>query len=182
MENSPIEEMGPDSVKLKDGRTINCDLTIWTAGIEANRILGNVNGLILNKKNKIIVDSNLALSNHKNIFAIGDNTEFTDPALHKPLPAMAYIAIDQGKIAAKNIYSSIVGKQLKTYKPFYDVWAIPVGGKFAIVHLPGNIHIRGLFGWIIRELIDLRYMLSILPLKKAVKIFWEEISIFTKND
>ena len=56
MENSPIENMGADFVKLKDGRTIEGDMVVWTAGIKANDFLKSIDGLSVTDRGKIIVD------------------------------------------------------------------------------------------------------------------------------
>ena len=181
MENSPIEEVAANSVKMKDGRALSGDMIIWTAGITANKILENTHGLNLNK-GRIVVDDNLAVIGYKNIYAIGDNTEFIDKNIHKPLPSMAYIAQGEGITAAKNIYNTINGAPPKAYGIPPSIWIAPAGGKFALAHLWWGMSIKGFWGWVMRELVDLRYMLSILPLKKAIKIFWEETAIFTKND
>mgnify|MGYP001569120905 CR=1 FL=1 len=147
------------------------DIIVWTAGIKANELTG-----------KMPVDEFLRVKSHENVFAIGDNVEFIDPKTQKSVPALAYVASDQGKIAAANILSLIKGKRLKPYKPFYSVWVAPAGGKYAIAHLWRGIHITGFWGWVVRELIDLRYMLSILTPRKAVSLMWQEVTLFTKND
>lgn len=171
MANSPVEEVGPDFIKLKNGQNMDGDIIVWTAGIKANELVG-----------KMPVDEFLRVKNLENIFAVGDNVEFIDPKTQKPVSALAYVANDQGKAAAKNIMNTIRGKSLKPYKPFYSVWVAPAGGKYAIAHLWRGIHITGFWGWVVRELIDLRYMLSILPPQKALALMWQEVTLFTKND
>lgn len=182
MENSAIEEVGADFVKLKNGQTIHGDLVIWTAGVKANEILTTMDGLLLTEKGKAIVDDSLAAKGFQNIFAVGDIMEFIDPKTQKPVPAQAYTAIDQGKIVARNILNEIRKSPLRLYKPFSGVWVSPVGGKFAVAYLSKSLVLGGLFGWIARQVVDLRYFLSILPVKKALALFWEEITLFTKND
>lgn len=182
MENSPIEEVGSDFIKLKNGQRMDGDIIIWTAGIKANELLKKIPGLELSASGKMLTDAYLRLKGHDNIMGVGDNVEFIDPKTQKPVPALAYVANDQGKVAAKNLINTIRGKSLKPYRPFYSVWVAPAGGKFAIAHLWGGIHVAGFFGWLIRELIDLRYMLSILPPGKAVSLMWQEVTLFTKND
>ena len=179
MENSQIEEVELDRVKLKDGRTIHGDMIVWTAGIEANRALREIKNLKLDAKGKIAVNENLTAEGYQNVFAIGDNAGFIDTTVHKPVPAMAFVAGAEGKIAAQNISNMIKNKP---YRPFYDLWVAPVGGKFSLAHLWWGIRIKGFWGWIVRELVDLKYLLSILPIKKAIRIFWEETTVFTKND
>ncbi len=57
-----------------------------------------------------------------------------------------------------------------------------MGGKFALAHLCGGWFVRGFMGWVVREIVDLRYMISILSLKGGVLLLWQEITMFTKND
>ena len=182
MENSPIEEVGASFVKLKSGQILEGDMVVWTAGIKANEFLKSIAGLPVTDRGKIIVDENLLVQGWKNIFAVGDNQEFIDPKTQKPVPALAYTAVDQGKIVAANIYNSHNGNNLKKYRPYYGVWIAPVGGKFALAHLWGGWNIAGFMGWVVRGLVDLRYMVSILSFGKAVALFWQEIIMFTKND
>jgi NADH:ubiquinone reductase (H+-translocating) len=182
MENSPIESVHADSVKLKNGSTLDCDIVAWTAGIKANEFLASINNLPLTDRGKIIVGEHLHLDNFKNVFAVGDNIEFIDHKTQKPIPSLAYLAIDHGKVAAKNIYNMVKDKELIVHKPFYDSWVAPVGGKWAVAHLGGGRSVSGLLAWIIREIIDLRYFISILSFKKALRLFWDDLKIFTRND
>lgn len=181
MTNSAIEEVGDNWVKLKTGQKINGDLVIWTAGIKPNDLIRSIRGLPLTEKGKIPVDDTMLIKDFKNVFAVGDIVELIDPATKKPVPAMAFVAYKEGAVVAQNIIRLIKDKNLKSYKPSYNMWVAPVGGKYSVAHING-ITIYGFLGWIIRELIDLKYMLQILPLARAFSIFWEEITLFTKND
>ena len=182
LENVAAEEIGGNYIKLKNGKRLDADLVIWTAGVRLPNLLEKTLILPLTGKKKIKVNNNLEVTGLLNVFAIGDNIEFIDSKTSKPLPALAYVAVDQGKIAAKNISRSIDHKKLVEYNPFYSVWIAPVGGKYALAHLWGEINIKGFWGWIIREAVDFKYMLSILPVKRAITIMWQEFTLFTKND
>ena len=182
MENSPIAEVGSDFVQIK-GERVAADFVIWTAGIRASSFLKRVGGLRLDERGRLKVNSFMQAESCGEVFGVGDNTVFIDPVIQKPIPALAYVAADQGKIAAENIFRlSKKVEKLKTYKPFYNVWIAPVGGKYAVAHLSKNLTIGGFLGWIIREIVDFRYLASILPFSKAVNLFSEEIEVFTKND
>lgn len=181
MAHSQIEEVGSGLVRFKDGHKLEGDMVIWTAGIKANEFLKSISDLELTDSGKVIVEESLSVKGRKNVFGVGDNIEVIDPKTQKPVPAMAYTAVAQGKVVAQNIQLSIKDKKLKVYKPFYGVWIAPVGGKYALAHLWGR-NISGLTGWIIRELVDLRYLTSILSPWKALSLFWQEVTLFTKND
>ncbi len=182
MEQAAIEEVGDGLIKLKDGHTMRGDMVIWTAGIEAHRMIRAVKGLELTPRGKIIVGEHLHLPTRNNVFAVGDNIEFVDHATQKPIPSLAYLAIDHGRVAASNIVRSLYGKELMVHKPFYDIWVAPVGGKYAVAHLWRGIVFKGLLGWIVRELVNLRYFFSLLPIRSAVRFYWREMKVFLRND
>lgn len=182
MQNAGIEEVGSDFVKLKDGHTHKGSMVIWTAGVKANAFLRTIQGLELTPQGKIVVDEHLNTVNDPNVFAVGDNIEFIDHRTQRPEPGVAFAAIDQGSVVAKNIVRSIQGKELKNHRPPTMLWVAPLGGKYALAHLWRGVVISGFFGWIIRQLVDLKYFFSILPVKKALKLFWEDSKVFLKND
>lgn len=182
MENSPIEEVGPDYVKLKSGHKVKGDLIIWTAGTKPHRLLTATENLPLTPSGRIKVTPNLSVDGFKNIFALGVNADINDSKNNKPAPAFAYVAIDQAKVVAQNIFNTIKNKKLKKYYNGQEIWIMPIGGKFALVKLWWGIHVKGYLGWIVREIVDLRYLLSIFSLNKALEVFFSEITIFSKND
>ncbi len=192
IENAAVEEVGSNYIKLKNGKHLDTDLVIWTAGIRLPDLLVKTPILPLTEKlagggsvfgeKKIKVNNSLEVEGLPGVFAVGDNIEFIDPKTSKPVPALAYVAVDHGKIVAKNIKRLISNKKIVEYYPFYSIWIAPIGGKYAFAHLWFGINVKGFWGWVIREAVDFKYMLSILPVKRAVSILWQEITIFTKND
>lgn len=182
LENSKIAEVGDSFVQISGGEKYQADFIIWTAGIRASSFLKNIFGLRLDERGKAVVNNFLQAEGWSNVFGLGDNTVCLDLETKKPIPGLAYVAVDEGKIVAENIYRLIKNKRLKSYQPFYSVWIAPIGGKFAVAHLTKKITISGFWGWLIRELVNLKYFLSILPLSKAISLFTRGIAVFTKND
>lgn len=221
MVNSAVEEVGPDFVRLKpgsrssdssettkeiselslpgkDGGIIKGDLIVWSGGVKPLELFKKVPGLELDERGRIIVDGFMRAKNHDNIFAVGDNIIFYDPKTQKPILQMAYLAIEQGTIAARNIMLAIEryggtmpegknekrveGEDLKKYKPSYPFWIAPVGGKYAVAHLGRWGTHSGFVGYLIKQAADLRYFLSILPFWKGLKMFCEDVRVFSKND
>lgn len=195
--NSPVSEVGSNYIKIKDkAELIKSDLTIWAGGIRSSKLLENLGpsptgqsdglGLKLTKKGSIEVNGFLQVKNsdgsiNDKIFAIGDNATFIDPSNQKPVPAMAYTAYDQSLIVAKNIVDHLNNHKLSLYKPFYDIWIAPVGGKWAYFYYKG-LNITGFIGYLLKQAVDLRHFLRILPLNKALALFFKDLVIFTKND
>ena len=151
---------------------------VWTAGIKTNKLLEELN-IPKDHKNRIIVNEFMEATN--DIFAIGDIA--VNLTAKNPAPGTAYMAEKEGKIAAENIRAKIAKK--KTVKSFIAPanypFVVPIGGKFAIAHIK-KITIKGYLGWIIKILVELNYLLSILPIRKAVKKWIKTVKIIIKND
>lgn len=184
LESSPIKEVGPNFVKIGEGgEKIFTDFIVWTGGVRASSFLQNITGLKLDAKGKVVVNPSLQAEGREEVWALGDNTVFLDPATQKPIPGLASVAIDQGAVIAENIKRIVLGeKKLETYHPEYGIWVAPVGGKFAVAHLNKSLTISGVPGWIIRQLVNLKYFLGILPVSRALSLMAEETEIFIKND
>jgi len=82
-------------VRLKDGRAIECDMVLISAGARPDLRLAKDAGLTVNRG--VVVDSSLRTSD-ENIFAIGDVAEF-DGKVWGMIPP----ALDQARIAAKKV-------------------------------------------------------------------------------
>ena len=168
-------EFAPSKEKILDA-----DMLVWATGIRANSLLSKC-GLEVDTKGRLPVDEHLQVRNVENIFALGDNVLLIDPRLNQPVPALAQTAIYQGKIAAQNIVRKIQNQPLLLYK-FYDFPSVaPLGGKYAAAKI-GNLIINGFFGWLIHKAADLRYFLSILPARQALKLFLRGAIVYSRND
>ena len=84
-----------EGVKLKDGRVIDGDMVMISAGTRSNMDLAKASGLKINKG--IIVDSSL-LTSDPYIYALGDVCEFQGQVW-----AMIPPALDQARVAAKKM-------------------------------------------------------------------------------
>ena len=84
---------------------------IWTAGIKPN--LPEFKQQIQKNNNKILINNNLQLKNHPNIFVIGDISQLES---NKSLPVTAQVAMQQGEHVALNLDLLIKNKKLLPFK------------------------------------------------------------------
>lgn len=177
--DSPVIEIKPNSIVIKDKGEFNSfDLITWAGGVRGSRLLENTS---LNLTKKGTIEVNEFLEADKKVFVIGDCAACIDQKTQKPIPAMAYVAYDAGKTAAKNVLNHLKGRKLKPHKPFFDAWIAPVGGKWAYFHYKG-FEVAGFIGYLLRQIVDLRHFMMILPPLKALKLFFKDLVIFTRND
>lgn len=152
------------------------DYLIWTTGVKGIALRGALKGVELNKKSQLVVTEKLNLTSHPKVFVCGDFAQVTDPKKQSFVPPAAWAAIGEGKIVAQNIKKNIQGKRLSTYIPPSSAFVVPLGGNFAVSNA-FSLHWVGFSPWFIKQFIALRYFLSILPLFKAIKVWWRGAKI-----
>ncbi|MCR4261188.1 MAG: FAD-dependent oxidoreductase, partial [Candidatus Colwellbacteria bacterium] len=183
---SPVEKVTRDQIILKGDVRLGYDILIWTGGIEANSLTQT---LPFKKDTRgIEVDKHLKakkLNKHTKlkgeVYVIGDSAVFRDTRNRVPVPQMARPAISEGLVAANNIISNIAGKPEGEFYAIDYPYVVPVGGKYTIVKI-GPFVISGLLGWVLKGLIEFWYLISIMPPKHALGIWYKGLLIFIKND
>ena len=89
---------------------------IWTGGIRIQE-LTRQSGMKTGQLGRIIVDEFLNVEEYPSIYAIGDNALAVNPHSKEAVPAAAQFALQQGRLAADNIYADISGRMRKSYHP-----------------------------------------------------------------
>ena len=108
----------------------------WTGGVRVNPL---VESLQVEKTTRglIVVSPTLQLTNHENVFALGDIAHFTDaPPI---LAGTAQLALQQAGLLAKNIEAFLDGRELQT-KHFAELGeAVSLGTERAAVLAGGKV-------------------------------------------
>jgi NADH:ubiquinone reductase (non-electrogenic) len=107
--NKKITEVKKSSIHFDNEKSIESDLTIWSAGTKLPEYLGNIN--IQSNAKGIDVNAYLQTKEFSNVFVAGDSA-----TLPKPYAKQASIALDMGLHAAININRFCAEKSLKAFK------------------------------------------------------------------
>jgi len=95
-----VKQIEKEKLILDDGRNIETDLTIWTAGITSSKVASKTVGAEI-YRGYISVDESLLIKGKEDSFAIGD---LSHVKIHeKEAMKMAGEALEQAKTVAKNI-------------------------------------------------------------------------------
>lgn len=129
--NSKITKRTEDEVFLENGEVIKTKNFIWTGGIRVSDLLKH-GGLKTGSAGRVIVNEHLQAEANKYIYAIGDSANAINPVTGKPVPAAAQFALQQGRLAAENIYAGIFGKLKKSYYPKVLGEVVSLGKHLAI--------------------------------------------------
>ena len=184
----PISKALPDKVVLKSGREVPYDILIWTGGVKASSILSNV-PVKKEARGRVEVTGKMEclpqsedLKIASKIYGLGDAICFYDPVSGKPMPGVARAALSHANVVAHNIWCDLMeNSEHRAYKAKTYPYVVPVGGKWAVAKV-GSVIISGFWGWILKELVEINYLISIMPFWKALKIWLSSMWIFIKND
>lgn len=160
--NRPLVKEEAEQIMVR-GLSAKTETVIWTAGVKPNSFFRKIPGLAFDERGRVSVDKYLLAKNQERIFVIGDGASTTYTGL-------AQTAIHDGRTAAVNITQLAEGLEPSPYRPKPPYHAIPIGRGWGLA-ISGTIVISGRPGWLIRRAADLRYFLSILPLRQAVAVF-----------
>jgi NADH dehydrogenase len=115
---------------------------IWAAGTMAPAALGSL-GASTDRSGRVAVEKDCSIENHPEVFVIGDAALFLQNG--RPLPALAPIAVQQGKYVA----AIIKGERSRAGRPFVykDKGAIAVIGRARAVLQAGRLKLSGFPAW-----------------------------------
>ncbi|GAB7526534.1 NAD(P)/FAD-dependent oxidoreductase [Paraburkholderia sp. 2C] len=150
MVGETVAEVAPGSVRTASGKTLRADLTVWAAGIKAPAVLGELDGLPVNRLGQLVVRRTLQTEIDDDIFALGDCAACPWPGNERNVPPRAQAAHQQASFLLKAIADRLAGRPLQafTYRDFGSLVSL---GHFSAVGnlmggvIGGNMLIEGLF-------------------------------------
>jgi NADH dehydrogenase len=134
---------------------------LWAAGVLGSplgSLLARDTGAASDKVGRIVVEPDLSVPGHPEIFVIGDLANFSHQT-GKPLPGVAQPAIQQGKYVARAIERRLQGE---TSPPFhyFDKGNLAVIGRGAAVADLNWLRLSGIPAWLIWVFIHLLYIVE----------------------
>jgi NADH:ubiquinone reductase (H+-translocating) len=153
-----------ECVTIKEGdRTekIPTRTVLWAAGVLASplgKILNQHAGAPIDKASRVLVEPDLTVPGHPEIFVIGDLANFSHQT-GQPLPGVAQPAIQEGAYVAKVIRERFRGEKVKPFH-YFDKGNLATIGRFAAVADLNWLQISGLPAWLIWIFIHLLYIVQ----------------------
>jgi NADH dehydrogenase len=118
---------------------------IWAAGV-ASSPLGRALGAPLDKAGRVLVEPDLSVPGHPEIYVAGDLAAVTSGG--KPVPGIAPAAKQMGRLAARNVILSLQGQKTKAFR-YVDWGQLATIGRAAAVVDMGRLRFSGFFAWIV---------------------------------
>lgn len=130
---------------------------IWAAGNQASPMLKSLN-VPLDKQGRVIVEPDLSIPGHSDVFVIGDAAHVED-AKGQLLPGTAPVAMQQGRYVAKNLNKNIQPGKRLPFK-YHDKGSMATIGQSKAVAVVGRFQFAGLFAWLAWGAIHILYLIS----------------------
>jgi len=152
--SSPVTKIDVDGVQVGAER-IQAATVLWAAGVEASP-LGKRSGLETDRAGRVIVEPDLSLKGHPNVFVAGDQSSFTHQN-GKPLPGTAPVAMQQGRFLAENLRRELHGKPRLNFK-FADKGQMATIGRSRAILESGNLKLKGFVAWMAWLVVHIYYL------------------------
>ena len=129
---------------------------IWAAGVAASPLARSL-GVPLDRAGRVVVEQDLSVPGHPEIFVVGDLAAVKSDG--KPVPGVAPAAIQEGRHAALNIAREIrsLGRLPFRYR---DKGSLATIGRAAAVADLGRVKFTGLIAWLAWLVVHIFYLIG----------------------
>jgi len=156
--NAAVEAIDDNGVVIA-GKPLTARTVIWTAGVTAS-LAGKWLGAETDRAGRVKVLGNLTISDHENVFVIGDTVSVTQDG--KPLPGVAPVAMQQGRYVAALIAQRVEGEKQEQERPFHYFNKgnlATIGRSYGIIEI-GKFHLAGFLAWVMWLTIHIYYLIG----------------------
>jgi len=156
--HSTVTNIDAHRVAIGD-TTIETRTVFWAAGNIASPVANSL-GASLTKSGQVMVERDLSIPGHPEVFVIGDLASAIQRNGH-PAPGVAQVAMQAGRVAARNIMASMYGTRRREFNYLNKGDLATIGRAKAIANLfGGRIKVAGLLAWLIWLFIHITYLIG----------------------
>jgi NADH dehydrogenase len=151
-----VTNVSPDAVWI-GGEQIRSRAVVWAAGVAASP-LGRSLGVPLDRAGRVLVEPDLSVPGHPEVFVVGDLGAFVHQT-GQPLPGLAPVAIQQGRLAADNVWRRLTARPTRPFR-YVDKGNIATIGRAAAVAMIRGLRLSGLAAWLTWLLIHIFFLIG----------------------
>ena len=152
--SSPVTGINATGVEIASER-IEAATVLWAAGVEASE-LGKELRLPVDRQGRVIVNRDLTVGEHSNVFVAGDQACFKDDS-DRPLPGIAPVALQQGKFVARAITCDLNQEPRPEFK-YVDKGQLATIGRSRAIATIGRFSFQGFFAWLVWLVVHIYYL------------------------
>ncbi len=145
-----------EKLELQGGETIPTRTVVWAAGARATPLADGL-GMEQDELRRIRVAETLRIASQECVFVIGDAA--SPPTSGRAVPMMAPVAIQQGRLAARNVVHLLRGEPLEHFR-YRDPGSLATIGRNAAVARLGRFEFHGFLAWLLWLAVHLVQLIS----------------------
>src|SRR6266446_4913317 len=151
-----VNRIDPGTVWVGDEK-IAASVILWAAGVAASP-LGRKLGVPIDRAGRVLVQSDLSIPGHPEVFVIGDLAALNDEN-GKMLPGVAPVAIQQGDWVADTIARDLQNQPRQNFR-YHDKGSLATIGRAAAVAQFGKFELSGYFAWLAWLFIHILFLIG----------------------
>jgi len=152
-----VEAIDAGGVRV-GGETVHAGTVLWGAGVRPSPLAAAL-GLPLDRAGRVIVGPDCAVPGHPEIFVVGDMASFTPEGASVPLAGISPVAIQEARLAARNILDEVEGLPRRRFSYFDKGFMATIGRARAVAQL-GRLRMSGLLAWLAWVFVHLWYLVG----------------------
>ncbi|MEL7833036.1 NAD(P)/FAD-dependent oxidoreductase [Fodinibius sp. Rm-B-1B1-1] len=164
--NTPVTGISESKVSFSEG-AIDTPNIIWAAGVAASPLLSSLETK-QDRTGRVFVEDDLSIPGNDNVFVIGDAAHKKDKS-GNPLPALAPVAIQQGKFLGNLIQNELKDKERTSFN-FVDKGTMATIGRAKAVADIRGFKFSGFFAWILWSVVHIFFLIGF---RNRFKVFVE---------
>ncbi|HEY1435111.1 MAG TPA: NAD(P)/FAD-dependent oxidoreductase, partial [Thermoanaerobaculia bacterium] len=153
---APVTGVDATGVSLGSER-LDARTVLWAAGVAASSLAKSL-GTPLDRAGRALVEPDLSIPGHPEVFVIGDLSVFTHQTGH-PLPGLSPVAMQQGRAAARNVQRALLGQPSLPFH-YVDKGTMAVIGRAAAVAELAGLRFSGLAAWLLWCFVHIFYLIG----------------------
>jgi len=155
-ENTAVTRIEEGRVWLGD-EPLDAATILWTAGVTASP-LGASLGVPRDRAGRVLVESDLSVPGHPEVFVIGDMAGLLDPK-GKQYPGVSQVAMQQAAHAARTIGRAMQGKPRRPFH-YKDLGNMATIGRHAAIADLGWLRMAGYPAWLLWLFIHIFWLIG----------------------
>lgn len=163
-----VKDIRRGQVELPDGTVLEAENILWAAGVAASPITSKL-GAPLDRAGRVLVNPDLSLPGHPEVFAIGDACFIVDRD-GQTVPGVSPAAIQEAHHVARLIEDELAGHPVRTPFDYWDKGSMATIGRSAAVAKLGPIQFTGFLAWIAWLFVHLLFLVGF---RNKVAVLWQ---------
>ncbi|HEX6147515.1 MAG TPA: NAD(P)/FAD-dependent oxidoreductase [Acidimicrobiia bacterium] len=147
-----VDEVDGQGVTLSDGRRIEAGTILWAAGVQASP-LGALLGATTDRSGRVVVEPDLTVPGHPEVFVAGDLAQYPD------VPGVAPAAMQMGRHAGRMIAADLAGGERTAFR-YRNKGSLATIGRARAVADFGRLRFGGFLAWAAWLAIHIFYLIG----------------------